>query len=681
MRKGVTGLVTLAALLAMPAAAAAKPAAKQAEQPGLAPARFLGGVMGDAASADVIKARCDVFIAEIARRQKRMEAEKGASTLATLQSYDDLTNIMQSGQGEFGLYRQVMADEARRDAGAACEVRLSQAGNALSLSRPIYDRLKAIAQKGLDAPTRLYLTRTLQGFERSGVALPGPQREEARKLSDRISEIGNAFEKAIADGRKTVSATPGELDGLPADFIAGHKPGADGMVTLSTDYTDIGPVMGYARSEDLRKRLYQANVTRAYPQNDARLRDILNLRQQLASLLGRPNYAALVLEDKMVDTPAKVDALLRDMGAAARPAGLRDYDRKLKLWAADHPGATSYGAWNNSFLTNQVAKADYAYDRSALRPYFAYNRVRDGLLALTQELFGVTIRPWKTAVWDKDVEAYEMVEKGRVIGRFYFDSHPRPGKYEHANSIPLRPGVKGTSVPVGALVMNVSTGGANGGLMEHGDVETFLHEYGHLLHGIFGGQSARWAGQSGVSTEWDFVEAPSQMLEEWVYDYDTLKRFATNDAGEVIPRDLVERMNRARYFDLGMQDMRQLGFSNISLGLHKGPAPADPGAETRRLESVYAILPSPEFSQFQDSFGHLVGYSAVYYTYRWSKVIALDLFSRFAQNGLHDRATAARYRDLVLAPGGSKPAAQLVQDFLGRPISLDAYKAELAKDK
>lgn len=669
------GLATIAVALAAPAMAA------PAKHATLSPAAFLGNVLADAASADALNRRCDRLLAEITRRQQQLEGEKGPATLASLQRYDDLNNILSSGSGEAGLYREVMVDAARRDAGAACEVRLSQAGNALSLSRPIYDRLKAIPQKGLDAATKLYLARTLSGFERSGVALPAQQREEARRLSDQIAEIGTAFEKAIADGRRTVQADPGELAGLPADFIASHKPGADGKVTISTDYTDIGPVMGYSRSEELKKRLYKANVTRAYPENDARLIEILNLRQRLASLLGRPDYAALVLEDKMLDTPAKVESLLSDMDTVARPVALRDYDRKLKLWQADHPGATSYGIWNNSFLTNQVAKEDYAYDRSALRPYFAYNRVRDGILALTQELFGVSIRPWKTAVWDKDVEAYEMLEKGKVIGRFYFDSHPRPGKYEHANAMPLRPGIKGVSVPVGALVMNVSTGGANGGLMEHGDVETFLHEFGHLLHGIFGGQSARWAGQSGVSTEWDFVEAPSQMLEEWVYDYDTLKRFATNDAGQVIPRDLVEKMNRARYFDLGMQDMRQLGFSNISLGLHKGPAPADPGKETRRLESVYAVLPSPEFSQFQDSFGHLVGYSAVYYTYRWSKVIALDLFSQFAKNGLHDRATATRYRQLVLAPGGSKPAAELVQSFLGRPISLDAYKAELAKDK
>jgi thimet oligopeptidase len=247
--------------------------------------------------------------------------------------------------------------------------------------------------------------------------------------------------------------------------------------------------------------------------------------------------------------------------------------------------------------------------------------------------------------------------------------------------VPLRTGLGGRSVPVAALVMNLPAGDHTTGLMEHGDVETFLHEFGHLLHNIFGGQTPRWAGQSGVATEWDFVEAPSQMLEEWVYDYDTLKTFAVDAQGKPIPADLVDKLNKARYFDLGMGDMRQLALSNISLKLHEAPAPANLGDKVRELDSAYSMVPLPPFTQFQDSFPHLNNYSAFYYTYRWSKVIADDMFTAFAKSGLRDRATARRYRQTVLAPGGTKPAAELVQDFLGRPISLDAYKADLAKDK
>jgi thimet oligopeptidase len=272
-----------------------------------------------------------------------------------------------------------------------------------------------------------------------------------------------------------------------------------------------------------------------------------------------------------------------------------------------------------------------------------------------------------------------MYDHGKLIGRFYFDSHPRPGKYEHANALPLRSGVRGT-VPLAALVMNLPAGE---GLMEHGDVETFLHEYGHLLHTIFSGQNQRWAYLGGIypAVEWDFVEAPSQMLENWVYDYDTLKAFAIDTSGHTIPRDLVDKMNRARYFSIGMDDMRQLGLSNVSLQYYLGRAPANLGDAARSFAAKYDFLPPPSYSQFQDSFPHLADYGAAYYTYRQSIVIADDLFTAFQKNGLRDRATADRYRRLVLAPGGTRSAADLINDFLGRPLSIDAYKAKMEKDR
>jgi len=234
--------------------------------------------------------------------------------------------------------------------------------------------------------------------------------------------------------------------------------------------------------------------------------------------------------------------------------------------------------------------------------------------------------------------------------------------------------------PVGALVMNLPAGDHSTGLMEHSSVETFLHEFGHMIHGMFGG-TQKWFAQSGVATEWDFVEAPSQMLENWVYDYDTLAKFAKDKDGKTIPRSLVEKMNKARYFNLGMGDMTQLGYSNISLQYHEKPVPLDLGAATRAYYDKYATIPMPDYVQMQDAFGHLNGYSAIYYTYRWSKVIADDMFTKFEKNGMRDSKTAADYRAKILAKGGTEPAAKLVHDFLGRDISLDAYKAELAKDK
>lgn len=624
-----------------------------------------------------INQRCDLLVARSTAMRTALEKAKGPASVATsLTAFDQLTEVIGGGSGEATLYRETGATAAARTAGEKCEVRMASEGTKLSLSRPIYERIKAIPEPS-DEPTKLYLSRVLGAFERAGIALDADGRAKAQALTDEVSKLTTQFEANIPKGQRTITATPAELDGLPQDFIDAHRPGADGKITLKTDYTDYIPVLTYAKSAELRERFYREFVQRAYPDNEPVLRALIDKRHELAKLVGRPNYATLNFEDRMLNTPDKVQKLMDDMAAAAKPAAERDYAKKLAALQQLQPGATKVQPWDNAYVSQLVQKQSYGYDRQEARKYFNYDNVRDGILKLTEDMFGVDIRPWNTPKWAKLAEAYEMYDHGKLIGRFYFDSHPRDGKYEHANAVPLRAGVRG-SVPVAALVMNLPSGK---GLMEHGDVETFLHEYGHLLHAIFGGQDKKWAFESGVTTEWDFVEAPSQMLENWVYDYDTLAGFAKDASGNTIPRDLVEKMNKARYFSLGMDDMRQLGLSNVSLQYYLGPAPADLGAAAREFDSKYDPLPPPPFSQFQDSFPHLAGYGAAYYTYRWSVVIADDLFTRFAKEGLRNPQTAAQYRDLVLKPGGTKPAAELVSDFLGRPISLDAYRAKMEKDQ
>ena len=634
-------------------------------------------ILTGAPTAAEINKRCDWFVTESTRQRTALEASKGAANVATtLTAFDRLTEVIGAGQGEAGFYREVSITPEAREAGEKCEVRMASEATKLSLSRPVYERIKAIKAPA-DEPTRLYLTRVLGGFERAGIALDDAGRAKAQALTDEVSKLTTEFEANIPKGQRTITTTAAELDGLPQDFIDSHKPGPDGKITLRTDYTDYLPVLTYAKSSDLRQRFYREYQLRAYPANDDVLRNLINKRDELAKLVGRPNYATLNFEDRMLNTPEKVQSLLDQMNAAARPAADRDMAKKLAVLQQLQPGATKLEPWDNAYVSRLVQKQSYGYDRQEARNYFNYDQTRDGILKLTEDMFGVDIRPWNTPKWDNLVEAYEMYDHGKLIGRFYFDSHPRPGKYEHANAVPLRPGI-GSSIPVAALVMNLPAGK---GLMEHGDVDTFLHEYGHLLHYIFAGQNQRWAYLSGIATEWDFVEAPSQMLENWVYDYDTLKNFAVDASGKPIPAELVEKMNKARYFSLGMDDMRQLGLSNVSLQYYLHPAPADLGAAARAADAKYDLLPPAPYSQFQDAFSHLGSYGAAYYTYRQSIVIADDLFTKFQANGLRDRATAEAYRKLVLAPGGTKPAAQLIQDFLGRPLSIDAYRAKMEKDQ
>jgi thimet oligopeptidase len=272
------------------------------------------------------------------------------------------------------------------------------------------------------------------------------------------------------------------------------------------------------------------------------------------------------------------------------------------------------------------------------------------------------------------VTAWELYDGKRLVGRFYLDLSPRAGKYNHEAQFPIRTGVEGGQLPMGALICNFPATGP----MDHGDVTTFLHEFGHLIHDMYSGHT-QYATQSMGNLQWDFIEAPSQLLEEWTWDYDTLKGFASNDKGEPIPEALVRKMNAGRRFGEPTMWKGQLAYSAVSLNFHNRKPDFDLAAMYDAQIARYSMFPPMPGTHAYDGFGHLNGYSAIYYTYVWSKAIALDLFTRFKTEGMRNPAVAMRYRRLVLEPGGSEDANELVENFLGRPLSLEAFKTELAK--
>jgi len=645
-------------------------------------AQFMGPVFANPADAAAINARCDEVAAELERRFAALEAQKGPYTVErTLQPSDDMGAIGYMAGSQFYSLNQSADSAEKRAAALACTARLSEFGDKVSLSRPLYDHFSQIDVSQADAVTQFYLKQTLEAYQRSGVQYDEAKRAAIQALQKELTDIGNEFQSNINRDRRVIKALPRELAGMPQDWIASHPAGPDGMVEVSTDYPDYQPVMSYAQDDGLRERLARTYNSRGYPANSDLLGRLFTKRQELAELLGQPDYATLYTADKMLDTPAKVEEHIAELARAAGPAGERDLAQLRTALAELRPGA-ELTMFNAGIAEQHLLKTQYNLDSQEVREYFTYDNVRDGVFALVEDLFQLDIRPWKTATWHPEVETYEIYDGNELLGQFYLDSHPRDGKFKHANHIALQRGVEGQTLPVSVLTMNLPKGGYDTGKMEHSQVETFLHEFGHLVHSILAGKK-RWFAVSGVATEWDFVEAPSQMLEEWVFDYDTLAKFARNEKGEVIPRELVERMNKARDFGQGTMELGQLGLTNASFRFHRG-APADPGAAAiseafKQYFNAYAPVPRVEGTHSEASFGHLNGYAAGYYTYGWSRVIAADLFARFEAVGLRDPATAAAYRKLVLEPGGSKPAAELVEDFLGRPVNSDAFKRKLER--
>lgn len=578
------------------------------------------------------------------------------------------------------LTMNVHPEGAVREAATACRERAVDLYNDISLSRPLYRQIEAIDQSALNDTDRRYVEDMIEGYQRSGVDKDEKTRERIRALNERINQLGQTFNRNIREDVREVTVDSADrLDGLPEDYIEAHEPNEQGKIVITTNYPDYFPVMQYAHDDDLRLALYREFRKRGYPDNEPVLRDLLEARHELAQLLGYEHFAQYATENKMIKTPERVQSFIDRITKIARPRADLEYNILLERLREIDPEATFVGDWQKMYLQELIKKERFEVDAQKVRQYFPYEAVRQGIFDLTETLFGVTISTWDTDTWHESVEAYEIREGDKLLGRFYLDMHPREGKYKHAAAFSIQDGVAGVQEPIKALVCNFP-GVEAPGYMEHSQVETFLHEFGHLLHGIFAGDH-RWLAFSGIKTEWDFVEAPSQMLEEWVWDAETLQSFSRNSEGESIPDELVEKMNLSRDFGQGLFSRHQMFYAAVSLNLYnRAPEAVDFDTMMPELQARYSPFPYVDDTYFHTSFGHLYGYSAIYYTYMWSKVIAADMFGEFEREGMRNPEVSQRYRDAVLAPGGSRDAADLVEEFLGRPYSFEAFAESLEAD-
>jgi thimet oligopeptidase len=625
--------------------------------------------------------------ARLAHAQQLLDeliAVQGTRTVEnTLTKYDALLADLDAAGSQAGLLEQVHPDSTMRDASEKFTQKVSAFSSELSLNRKVYEALAAIDVSKADAVTKFYVEKTLRDFRLAGVDKDDSTRAKIKALRDDLVLIGQDFARNIRDDVRTVYASKAaELDGLPQDYIDRHKPEADGRIKLTINYPDALPVFTYAKSEALRKRLYMEYFNRAYPKNVDVLKHLLAKRYELARLIGFDNYAAYVTADKMVGSEMNASTFIDKIANASELRCKNEYQQVLARKQKDDPKATVVNAWESGYYAELVRKAEYNFDAQSVRPYFQYDRVKQGVLDVMGTLFDVTFKRDLTApVWDKSVECWDIFEHDTLLGRFYFDMHPREHKYNHAAQFNIRSGIKGKQIPEAALICNFP-GGIEGdpGLMEHNDVETFFHEFGHLLHSIFAGHQP-WVGVSGIQTEWDFVEAPSQLLEEWAWDPSTLATFAKQyQTGEPIPAQLVTQMKAADEFGKGMNVRQQMSYAKLSLSCYdRKPEDANLDTLNRTLRAKYVPYPFVEGTHMYTSFGHLDGYSAIYYTYMWSLVIAKDFFTQFDQAHLLAPGVAKKYRETVLAPGGSLPAAQLVRNFLGRDFNFDGWQKWLER--
>lgn len=624
---------------------------------------------------------CDENLRHVRRLKDEITAVSGKHTREnTLEKLNEIDIAFERMMGVSELMANTHPDKDVRDEADACMQLAAKELTAIQMDPALYASVSDVDKSNLDEKSKRFIDKTLQAYKLSGVDKDEETRQKLAALDAQIVQSGLDFDKNIRDDRKTIRFTPEELEGLPDDFMKARQPDAEGKITVSTDYTDYFPVLNYAKRESTRRALTELFNARAYPANDAVFKKLLNERYQYATALGFENWAAYNAYDKMAKDTQTISSFIEEIANLTRPRAKTEIEELMALKRADDPNADGVYAWDRFYYTEALKRQKYDFDAQAVRQYFPYEKVKRGILSVASTIYGVTFQQSDRPVWHPSVEAYDVYEGDTLIARFYLDMHPREGKYGHAASFGMYSGIEGLQLPAATLVCNFPepTPG-NPALMEHSDVQTFFHEFGHLLHQLFAGRH-HWAKQAGINCEWDFVEAPSQLFEDWAWDYDVLKMFATNEKGEVIPKDLVERMKKSDSVGKGVHNMRQISYAALSYVYHTtDPQNIDLQATMNDVFAKYSPFKQYEGDHTFASFGHLNGYSSMYYTYMWSLSIAKDLAVPFHQNGLMAPETARKYRETILSVGGAQDAKDMVKHFLGRDYSLGAFKSWLTE--
>jgi thimet oligopeptidase len=631
---------------------------------------------GGSASADALSAWVAARLAAHEAALAALLAVDGPRTPEnSLRLYDTAIEQLSFAGAQAGILNSVAADKDVRDRAQMEAQRIAMVGSALSLNRAVYDALAAIDLTGADPATRHYVERALLGYRLAGVDKDQATRDRLQALHEKATKHSLDFSRNIQEGGKTIEATPAELEGLPADYIARHPANAEGRVVISTDPPDMQPVMTFAANAALRERMFLAYNTRAYPANQQILLDLLATRQEIADVLGFRSWADLATADQMMGSAANVRTFLAKLNEASREGAQQEHELIVEFARKREPALKEIDITSRGYWYEQFRRAQFDFDSQSVRPYFPYAQVEAGVLDTAARLFKIEFRPSKAPAWDAAVSVFDVYEEGAMMGRFYLDMHPREGKDKWFSAAPVVTGVRGRYLPEAALICNFPKGDdSDPGLLQYSDVVTYFHEFGHLMHAILGGRT-EWAGLSGFATEGDFIEVPSQMLEEFFRDEKLLQAFAKHyETGEVLPAETIRKMKKAGSFGRADWVRAQLYYTTLSLDLHdQNPAKLDLDEITKRLYQTLQPWTWVDGNRMYASFGHLTGYSSNYYTYAFDKVIALDFFGQFDAADLLGCDAGAKYRKTVLEQGGSKPGRQMVRDFLGRDEEFSAF--------
>ena len=616
--------------------------------------------------------------------------------LKVLEQIDTLENQMSESWGVLSHLNAVMNNTETREVYQSLLPSLSEYYTQLGQHTALYQTYQHVHDSSLfesfPAAQQSAIKLALRDFKLSGVALEGEAKERYAQISARLSQLSSDFSNHVLDATQAYfkPLTEQQLKGLPESSIEllkqyGQQRDLDQAVA-TLDIPSYLAIMTYADDRALREELYKAYTTRASDQsqqtefdNTPVMEEILSLRQEMAQLLGFDNYAEYSLASKMAPSVQAVDQFLVELAEHARQPALKEIE-DLKTIAAEN-GVTEIQPWDSTYYSEKLKVQQFNLSQEALKPYFPTPKVIQGLFSIVNRLYGIQVIEREAPLWHKDAHYYELEDQGIVIGGFYFDLYARSGKRGGAWMSGFRSRMQtndGLQKPICYMVGNFTPPvGDQPALLTHDEVVTLFHEFGHGLHHMLTEvDNISVAGTHGVA--WDAVELPSQFMEFWTWDNESLALISEHiETKESLPADLLKALLDARFFQSGMQTLRQIEFALFDLSIHK----ATPALNAEQVQSTlnnirqkFSVLPTVPYNRFQNSFSHIFagGYAAGYYSYKWAEVLASDAFDRFESEGIFNIETGKEFRQAILAVGGKDTALDAFVRFRGREPKIDA---------
>ena len=600
--------------------------------------------------------------------------------------------------GVVGHLHSVLDSPELREVYNANQPKIVQYYTELGQNLALFERFKALRAspdyESLKPAQRKIIDNEIRDFRLSGAELTDEQKKRFAEISARLAQLSTKFSENVLDATNAYALyieDEAELAGIPADVLqtAREEAQKDGKAgwKFTLRMPSYLPVMQYADNRALREKLYHAYVTRASEFGPAELdntpliAEILKLRREAARLLGYDNHAEVSLVPKMAETPQQVLDFLDDLADKALPFARKDY-AELKAFAAQELGLHDLQSWDVAYVSEKLRVQRYAFSEQEVKQYFPEHKVLEGLFRVVSTIYDLRISEIEAETWDPTVRFFRIDDAdGRHVGSFYLDLYARETKRGGAwmdDAITRRAVDGGIQAPVAYLVCNFSAPvGGKPALFTHDEVLTLFHEFGHGLHHLL--TRVEYYGVSGIhGVEWDAVELPSQFMENFCWEWDVLRHMTAHaDTGEALPRALYDKMIAAKNFQSGMQTVRQLEFALFDLHLHYDFDPEGAQTPLQLLDDIrkrVAVSIPPAYTRFPHSFSHIFagGYSAGYYSYKWAEVLSADAYSLFEENGVLDPATGAKFREEILAVGGSRPALESFVAFRGREPKVDA---------